>query len=213
MGSPAQGDVSTHFRQNTLDGGILSGPGGSPCCEGVLRSGVMPLMSSRGFAAALGPLIALVLIGGVIAAVVGGSDSGTDLAQQPADPAESEAPGADPTASPGTEASEATAEPTATAVAEPGPDSETGSTPDGEAEPIAGEQPLVPPGTGPTPMPEPSASPTSAPGDATPAVQDPTALTGGWAGGTPNTGTAVSAAGLVLLALGGGLVWLRRART
>lgn len=167
-------------------------------------------MSSRGLAAALAPLIALVLIGGVIAAVVGRSDSGPDLAQQPAEPGESETSEAEPSPSPGTQAGEEpaadpTADPTATVAAEPSPDS--------EASPIDSEQPLVPPGTGPTPMPEPSASPTSAPGEADPAVQDPTALTGGWAGGTPNTGTAVSAAGLALLALGGGLVWLRRART
>ncbi|HWH33318.1 MAG TPA: hypothetical protein VNU01_11675, partial [Egibacteraceae bacterium] len=45
------------------------------------------------------------------------------------------------------------------------------------------------------------------------AVEDPTALTGGWEGGTPNTGTAISAGGLLLLAVGAGLLWLRRART
>lgn len=165
-------------------------------------------MPSRRLSAALGPLIALVLIGGVIAVVMGGSDdTGTDFAQAPDEPAGS--PTADPDAEPTPEAEPTDGmQATPDATSSPAP----GSSPDSEAAPIASEQ-AVPPGAGPTPMPEPSASPTSAPGGSAPAVQDPTALTGGWVGGTPNTGTAVSAAGLLLLALGCGLIWLRRARS
>lgn len=172
-------------------------------------------MPSRRLAAALAPLIALVLIGGVIAAVMGGSDTpGTDFAQQPAEPEPSASaePGADaepsPTAEPGTEPSP-DGEPAPDTGAGPAPESSPGS--DG-ATPSTSEQ-AVPPAVGPTPMPEPSASPAGVPGGTTPAVQDPTALTGGWEGGTPNTGTAISAAGLLLLVLGGGLLWLRRSRT
>lgn len=168
-------------------------------------------MSSRRLAAALGPLIALVLIGGVIAAVVGGSDdAGTDFAREPG--AQSPAPDgtAEPGPSPDAEPTDGT-EPDATADPEATGRPDAESDPDSDDdEPIAGEG-AFPPGAGPTPMPEPSASPTS--GGSLPQVQDPTALTGGWEGGTPNTGTAVSAAGLLLLILGGGLLWLRRART
>lgn len=170
-------------------------------------------MPSRRPAALLAPLIALVLIGGVIAAVVGGSDTdGTDLAQQPGETESSASPEPETEPSPDAQPSDG-AQPTPEASSSPVPE----SSPDGgDPDAVASEQAI--PRVGATPMPEPSASPTGAPGGTTPGgtapgVQDPTALTGGWVGGTPNTGTAISALGLLLLALGGGLVWLRRART
>jgi septal ring-binding cell division protein DamX len=116
----------------------------------------------------LGPLIALVLIGGLVATVVQDPDR-TELAQAP-----------EPSEAPTTPASTAPAE-TASAA--------------------------------PTETATPAAAPVDQPGvGGQVAVEDPTALTGGWQGGTPNTGTAISGAGLLLLLVGGAMLWARRPR-
>lgn len=138
----------------------------------------------------LGPLIALVLIGGLVATVVRDSDR-TELAQAPGDEVTSEPTSSEPadavaTATP-SEAASATASPAATpSAAAPVPSDS--ATPMGTASPAQ-------PGVG---------------GQV--AVEDPTALTGGWQGGTPNTGTAISGVGLLLLLVGGAMLWLRRSR-
>lgn len=169
-------------------------------------------MSSRRLSAALGPLIALVLIGGVIAAVMGGSDDAdTDFAAEPTDePTFTEAPTEEATA-----AQSPTAEPTATASTQAKPTASASAEPETSPtpEPIASEGGAAPPGGATPPPATPQPAPTSDADDigSQPAVDDG-ALTGGWVGGTPNTGTAISAAGLVLLAIGGGLLWLRRSR-
>lgn len=148
-------------------------------------------MSSSRLAVILGPLIALVLIGGLVATVVRDADR-TELAQGPDDEAASEPAFSEPAdvvtpAATPSEAVSATASPTATpSAAVPVPSDS--ATPAGTASPAQ-------PGVG-----------------AQVAVEDPTALTGGWQGGTPNTGTAVSSVGLLLLLVGGTMLWLRRSR-
>lgn len=166
----------------------------------------MPTMSSRRLEALLGPLIVLLLVGGVIAAVLGGGDDETEFAEQPtefADPFDDEpvdeegSPVEEPTVADGVE-------PDATTPAAGEGDDPAGG---GGAE-IGGTTQTDQPGASPTPEPAPTGDPVGS----EVAVEDPTALTGGWEGGTPNTGTAISAGGLLLLAVGAGLLWLRRAR-
>ena len=147
-------------------------------------------MSPSRLAVILGPLIALVLIGGLVTTVVRDPDR-TELVQGPGDKAVSE-----PTV-------EATSEPASTEPA----DVVATETPSPDVTPSAA-----------APVPSDSATPMGTASPAQPgvgaqvAVEDPTALTGGWQGGTPNTGTAISGVGLLLLLVGGAMLWLRRSR-
>lgn len=147
-------------------------------------------MSPSRLAVILGPLIALVLIGGLVVTVV--RDPGrTELAEGPGDEAASEPASSEPAdvVTPAVTPSEtASASPTATPSA-------AAPVPSDAATPSADSSPAAQPGVG-----------------AQVAVEDPTALTGGWQGGTPHTGTAVSGMGLLLLLVGGAMLWLRRAR-
>ncbi|HWH32834.1 MAG TPA: hypothetical protein VNU01_09210, partial [Egibacteraceae bacterium] len=52
-------------------------------CDDAAPRGVMPTMSSRRVESLLGPLIVLLLVGGVTAAVLGGGDDETEFAEQP----------------------------------------------------------------------------------------------------------------------------------
>lgn len=148
-------------------------------------------MSSSRLATLLGPVIALLLIVGVAVVVTQGGDGVDD--DFAADPTDFDTPTFEPSFEPTVEPSgepsgEPTAEPTTDVTVAPSPaptlDADGGGT-SGQGD-----------GTG----------------DLGTDVAVDVPAVGGWVGGTPQTGTSVSAIGLPLLLLGGVLLWLRRER-
>lgn len=164
-------------------------------------------MSPRRLATVLGPLIAFLLIAGVTTAVLRGDDTdGTDFAQEPGQATEDEPfPGVD---------DDLDAPPGEDDVATP--DDGELATPDavdeGEDATVDDDGVDATPddavSASPTPEPAPTTGPAGSPVD----TGDEATTSGGRQGGLPNTGTAISALGLLLLIVGGGLLWLRRSR-